>query len=48
MTLGGPGCFGNHLCSRRRGGPLISLHAWRPLRQARAVFAAVLRSVPGA
>lgn len=53
LTVGdGPGargCFGDHICHRwtahgRRY--LVSLHAWRPRRQTRAVFAAVVRSIP--
>jgi hypothetical protein len=49
LSLGARDCFGDHLCyrwpaaGRRR---LISLHAWRPLPQALAVFAVVVRSVP--
>jgi hypothetical protein len=49
LSLGARDCFGDHLCYRWPAGGrsrLISLHAWRPLPQALAVFAAVVCSVP--
>ena len=46
---GARGCFGNHICHRwtaRGRRRLVSIHAWRPSGQTRAVFAAVVRSIP--
>ncbi len=42
------GCFDNHICRRwtaRGRRHLVSIHAWTPTRQTRAVFAAVVRSI---
>jgi hypothetical protein len=49
VSDGHAGCFSDHICHRWSAGGrrlLVSLHAWTPSRRARAVLAAVVRSIP--
>ena len=50
LSIGARGCFANHACYAWADGGRsyrVSLHAWRPPAQTLAVFARVVRSIPG-